>query len=121
MWINGCALTPEQKSDLEKTLKAEVDSFIENSVQGKWDAVYALTTKNLGSAGKLKDNLKKTFPDDGVLTGGEIASMAWEDDKTAKVKINWAFRQGNVSGFSSETFVWILKGDSWKYEGRALR
>ncbi len=122
LWVGGCALTQDEKSNLEKVLKQQVDSFVENSVQGKWDAVYALTTGSLGNADKLKANLKKSLPDNSVLTGGDIASMAWEDDKTAKVKINWAFRQANnAAGFSSETFVWVLKGGTWKYQGRALR
>ncbi len=122
LWMGGCALTQDEKSNLEKVLKQQVDSFVDNSVQGKWDAVYALTTRNLGTADKLKENLKKSLPDNATLTGGEIASMAWEDDKTAKVKINWAFRQANnTPGFSSETFVWVLRGGTWKYQGRALR
>jgi len=119
--VNGCALTADQKSSLEKVLKANVDSFIEDAVQGKWDEVYALTTGKLQTAENLKENLKKSLPDNSTLTGGEVASMAWEDDKTAKVKINWAFRAGSTAGFSSETFVWTLRGGNWKYEGRAIR
>jgi len=119
--MGGCALTAEQKSNLEKTLRQEVESFIDNSVQSHWDTVYGLTNGALGSPNKLKENLRKSLPEDGVLTGGEITSMAWEDDKTAKVKINWAFRQGGALGFSSETFVWTLKGTTWQYQGRALR
>src|ERR1700677_1487931 len=119
--VSGCSLTPEQKNELAKTLKQEVDSFIDNSVQSHWDAVYALTTGSLGSPDKLKENLQKSLPDGSVLTDGDIVSMAWEDDKTAKVKINWAYQQGTVAGFSSETFVWILKGSTWQYLGRALR
>jgi len=121
LFAGGCALTQDQKDELAKTLKQEVDSFIDNTVQSHWDNVYAMTTGSLGSSGKLKENLQKSLPDGSVLTGGDIASMAWEDDKTAKVKINWAFRQGNVTGFSSETFVWVLKGSTWQYLGRALR
>jgi hypothetical protein len=121
LWTGGCALTPDQKEELAKTLKQEVDSFIDNSVQSHWDAVYALTTGSLGSSDKLKENLQKSLPDSSVLTGGDIVSMAWEDDKTAKVKITWDYRQGNTTGFSSETFVWIRKGDNWQYLGRALR
>jgi hypothetical protein len=122
LWMGGCALTQDQKSNLEKVLKQQVDSFVDNSVQGKWDAVYALTTGSFGAADKLRENLKKTLPDNSALTGGDIASMAWEDDSTAKVKINWAFRLANNStGFSSETYVWVLKGSNWKYKGRALR
>jgi len=122
VWVmSGCALTQDQKDDLAKTLKQEVDSFIDNTVQSHWDNVYSMTTGSLGSSEKLKENLQKSLPDGSLLTGGDIASMAWEDDKTAKVKINWAFRQGNVTGFSSETFVWILKGSTWQYLGRALR
>jgi hypothetical protein len=119
--MGGCALTQDQKDQLAQTLKQEVYSFIDNSVQSHWDNVYAMTTGSLGSSEKLRENLQKSLPDGCVLTGGDIASMAWEDDKTAKVKINWAFRQGNVSGFSSETFVWILKGSTWQYLGRAIR
>jgi hypothetical protein len=121
LMISGCALTQDQKDELAKTLKQEVDSFIDNSVQSHWDAVYALTTGSLGSSDKLKENLQKSLPDGSVLTGGDIVSMAWEDDKTAKVKVNWAYRQENTAGYSSETFVWTRKGDSWQYLGRALR
>jgi len=120
-WLGGCALTPEQKSDLEKTLLQEVQSFIDNSVQSHWDAVYALTTGSLGSSDNLKANLQKSLPDNSTLTGGNVVFMAWEDDKTAKVKINWAFQQAGTTGFSSETFVWVLKGAAWQYQGRALR
>jgi hypothetical protein len=119
--INGCALTADQKSSLEKVLKSNVDGFVNDAVQGNWEAVFAITTGKLQTAEKLKENLKKSLPDNSALTGGEVASMAWEDDKTAKVKINWAFRSGSTSGFSSETFVWVLKGGNWKYEGRAIR
>jgi hypothetical protein len=121
LMTGGCALTQDQKDQLAQTLKQEVDSFIDNTVQSHWDNVYAMTTGSLGSSEKLKENLQKSLPDGSSLTGGDIASMAWEDDKTAKVKINWAFRQGNLTGFSSETFVWVLKGSTWQYLGRALR
>jgi hypothetical protein len=97
--MSGCALTQDQKDQLAQTLKQEVDSFIDNSVQSHWDNVYAMTTGSFGSSQKLKENLQKSLPDGSSLTGGDIASMAWEDDKTAKVKINWAFRQGNLTGF----------------------
>lgn len=119
--VVSCALTPEEKANFESALKQEVGSFVDNSVQGKWDAVYALTDESFKNPQELKENLQKSLPEGCTLTGGDIVSMAWMDDKTAKVKINWAFLQGTNAGFSCETFVWILKGASWKYQGRALR
>ncbi len=121
VWLGGCVLTTDQRADLEKSLKQQADSFVDDAVQGHWDKAYALTNGTFPNADKLRENLSKSLPDNGSLTGGDIVSMAWEDDKTAKVKINWVFRQGSSLGYSSETFVWVLKGATWKYQGRALR
>jgi hypothetical protein len=117
----GCALTPEQRAEYEKTLKAQVDGFVDDAVQGHWDKAFALSVGQYQTPDQLRTNLAKSLPDNASLVGGEVASMAWEDDKTAKVKLNWVFRQGSALGYSSETFVWVLKGATWKYQGRALR
>ncbi len=122
IWLGGCALTPEQRSNLEKVLKQEVDSFTDDAVQGHWDQAYAMVNNGaFQNVDQFKANLAKSQPDGSSLISGEVVSMAWEDDKTAKVKINWQFRQGNTTGFSSETYVWVLKSAVWKYQGRALR
>ncbi len=119
--FSGCSLSPDDKVTLEQSLKQNVDTFINGAVQVRWDDAFRLTDGNFSSSDNLREQLTKSWPQDGVVTGGEIASMAWVNDKTAKVKVNWAFQTGSVASFSSETFVWVLKGGSWKYLGRTLR
>ena len=119
--LAGCSMSASEKTSLERSLKQNVDGFVSGSVQNHLDNVLELTDGSFSSPDSLKDHLTKSWPERSTVTGGEIASMSWVGEGTAKVKVNWAFQTGNVMSYTSETFVWILKGGSWKYQGRALR
>ena len=119
--LAGCSLSPEEKVGREQALKQTVDAFSQSIVQGKWDEVFKLSDGGFENSDKLKRLLMKSWAQDGTLTGGEIASMAWVSDTLAKVKLNWTFQLGSVETFSSETFVWAWNGTAWKYKGRSLR
>ena len=114
-------MSAAEKDSLEKSLKQNVDDFITGSVQNHWDTVLRLTDGGFDGADSLRENLAKSWPERSTLTGGEVVTMAWLGDRTAKVKVNWAFQTGSVMSYTSETFVWVLKGGTWKYQGLALR
>ncbi len=114
-------MSADEKAALERSLKENVDGFITGSVQNHWDTVLQLTDGSFEGSDGLKENLTKSWPENSTVTGGEIVSMSWQGEKTAKVKINWAFQTGSAMSYTSETFVWVLKGGDWKYQGRALR
>lgn len=120
-FLGGCSLSPEDKVAREQALQQAVLSFASDVVQGSWPQAYALTDGSLGSADQLKNQLMKSWVRDATLTNGDITSLAWVTDSTAKVKLTWSFQAGSVQSFSNETFVWIWKGNGWKYKGRALR
>ncbi len=117
----GCSISPEEKVGREQALKLMTENFTNLVVQGDWNGVYGMSAGTFDSAEALKTLLKKSWVEDATLTGGQIASMAWINDKTAKVKLNWTFQVGSVQSFSSETFVWSWKGGTWKLLGRSLR
>jgi len=119
--LAGCSLSPEEKVSREQALQQAVLSFASDVVQGSWSQAYALTDGSLGSADQLKNQLVKSWVQDATLTNGDITSLAWVTDNTAKVKLTWSFQAGSVQSFSNETFVWVWKGNAWKYKGRALR
>ena len=119
--ISGCSLSPQEKVAREQALQQTVQSFVSAVVQGNWQQAYALTDGSLGSWDQLKNQLSKTWVQDSTLINGDITSLLWVNESTSKVKLNWSFQTGSVQGYSSETFVWVWKGDAWKYKGRALR
>ena len=117
----GCSLSPEEKVAREQSLKQTVDNFTALATQGDFNGIYGMTDGNFDSADSLKTNLMKSWVQDATLTGGQIASMAWINDSTAKVKLNWIFQAQSVQSHSSETFIWSFKGSTWKFKGRSLR
>ena len=117
----GCSLSPEEKVAREQALKQSVDSFSDSVVQGRWDEAFKLSDGNFENQEKLKGHLMRSWVQDSTLTGGQIASMAWISDSIAKVKLNWSFQTGSVESYSSETFIWVWKGNNWRYSGRSLR
>ncbi len=117
----GCSLTPDEKMSREQTLKQTVDNFSAWAVQGDFNDIYRLTDGGFESPDALKTALMKSWAQDASLTGGQIASMAWVNDSTAKVKLNWVFQALSVRTYSSETFIWAWKSGTWKLRGRALR
>ena len=119
--LTGCSLSPEEKVTREQALKQAMDSFSDSVVQQRWDEAFKLSDGSFENVDKMKSHLMKPWVQDSTLTGGQIASMAWISDTIAKVKLNWTFQTGSVESFSSETFVWVWKGNSWKYRGRSLR
>ncbi len=119
--IAGCAISPEEKMAREQALKQAVESFVSSAVQGDWNGLYQMTDGSFGTPDRLKTQLTQTWVQNAVLTGADVASMAWVNDQTAKVKLNWAFQSQGVISFSSETFVWVWKAKGWKYGGRAIR
>lgn len=119
--VGGCSMTPEEKVSREQALKQAVDNFANSAVQGDFNGIYRMTDGNFDSADSLKAALMKSWVQDATLTGGQIASMAWLNDSTAKVKLNWVFQAQSVQSHSSETFIWNWKSGAWKFKGRALR
>ena len=117
----GCALSPEDKLDREQVLKQQAENFVASAVQGDWEGLFRMTDGSFDSVDKLKAHLTQPWDTAATLTGGSIASMAWVDDSTTKVKINWSFLEGSIASYSSETFVWVWKDGTWKYKGRVLR
>ena len=117
----GCSLSPDQKVGREVALKQAMETFIGTVVAGDWNGVYKMSDGSFDSATNLKASLMKTWVPDSTLNGGEITSLAWINDSTSKVKLNWSFQAGSVQSFSSETYVWVWDGDAWKYKGRTLR
>jgi hypothetical protein len=114
-------MTPEEKVSREQALKQAVDNFTNLAVQGDFTGMYRMTDGNYENADSLKNILTKSWVQDSTLTGGQIASMAWINDSTAKVKLNWVFQAQSVQSHSSETFIWSWKGGNWKLKGRTLR
>jgi len=119
--LAGCSMSPEQRVEREKALKASVEAFNSNAVNGLWNEIYKVSTGDFKDPDALKDHLTQPWNQDAPLVDGMVASMAWMDDGLAKVKVNWLFQKGSVQSFSSETFVWIWKGGKWRYAGRSLR
>lgn len=117
----GCSLSPADKVAREQALQQAVLAFAAAVVQGNWPQAYASTDGTLGTSDQLKSQLTKSWVQDATLTNGDITSLAWVDDHTAKVKLAWSFQAGSVQSFSNETFVWVWHGNGWKYKGRALR
>jgi hypothetical protein len=117
----GCSLSMEDKIAREQVLKQNVDSFVNSVVQGNWNDVIVQSVGDFDSVDSLKKHLMKSWVQDATLIGGQIASLAWVNDSTAKVKLNWSFQSGSVQSFSSETFIWVWKSGTWKYQGRSLR
>ena len=120
-FIAGCSLSSDEKLAREQNLKQSMDTFISSIVQGQWDQVFHLTDGSIENVDKLKSQIMNSWVPDASLTGGVIASMAWVTDKTAKVKVNWAFQSESVQSFSSETYIFVWRDNVWKYKGRALR
>lgn len=119
--LAGCSLSSDEKLAREKGLQQSVLAFVADVVQPNWQEAYRLTDGSLGGPDQLKNQLSQSWVQDATLTNGDVTSMAWVNDSTAKVKLTWSFQAGSVETFSSETFLWIWKGDGWKYKGRALR
>jgi hypothetical protein len=121
VFLGGCSLSPDEKVSREQALKQAIDSFVANVVQSNWNDAYRLCDDSFPNADRLKTQITQSWVPDATLTSGEIASMAWVTDSTAKVKLTWTFQSGSVQTFSNETFVWVWKGNNWKYRGRAIR
>jgi hypothetical protein len=119
--VVSCSITPDEKVSREESLKQNVENFTSWAVQGDFNDIYRLTDGTYDNADSLKAALMKSWAQDASLTGGQIASMAWVNDSTAKVKLNWVFQAMSVRTYSSETFIWAWKGGAWKLRGRALR
>lgn len=119
--LAGCSLSGDEKLAREKGLQQSVLSFVADVVQPNWQEAYRLTDGSLGGPDQLKNQLNQSWVQDATLTNGDVTSMAWVNDSTAKVKLTWSFQAGSVETFSCETFLWIWKGNGWKYKGRALR
>lgn len=121
VFLAGCSLSSEEKANREKGLQQAVLSFVAAVVQPNWQEAYHLTDGSMGSPDQLKNQMTQSWVQDATLTNGDVTSMAWVSDRIAKVKLTWSFQSGSVETFSNETFLWIWKGDGWKYKGRALR
>jgi hypothetical protein len=121
IFIWGCSLSPDEKGSREQALQQAAQNFVGVVVQGNWAEAYRQTDGTLGSSDQLKSQLSQSWVQDGTLIAGDIVSLAWIDDKNAKVKLTWSFQSGSVQSFSSESFVWTWKGNAWKYRGRVLR
>ena len=119
--LGGCSLSPDEKVSREQALKQTVDSFVADVVQANWNDAYRISDGSFPNADRLKTQITQSWVNDATLTSGDIASMAWVTDETAKVKLTWTFQLGSVQSYSNETFVWSWKGNGWKYRGRALR
>lgn len=119
--MTGCSLSPDERVTRERVLQQTVLSFITDVVQTNWAEAYRLTDGSLGSPEQLKSQLMKSWVQDATLTNGDITSMAWMNNGTAKVKLTWSFQAGSVESFDNETFIWAWMGNAWKYKGRALR
>jgi len=117
----GCGISPAEKVVREQALKAASDQFVQRVVQEDWSGVYGMTQAGFGDPEELKENLKKAWPADAVLTGGTVSSMAWMTGSVAKVKISWSFQSGMVQSYSGETFAWEWLKKEWKLKGRVLR
>jgi hypothetical protein len=119
--LAGCSLSPEEKSTREKALKVAIESFVNSSEQSNWDELYRMSAGKFKDADQLREHLMMARVPNATLTGGTIASMAWENNKMAIVKINWSFQAQSVQSLTSETSIWVWKAKNWKYLGRALR
>jgi hypothetical protein len=119
--LAGCSLSPVEKDARVKALKEAIEVFVNSSVQSNWDELYRMSAGKFKDADQLKENLMMIRVPNATLTGGDVASMAWENDKTAIVKINWSFQAQSVQSLASDTTIWVWKAKSWKYLGRAVR
>jgi hypothetical protein len=119
--LAGCSLSPEEKVARERALQQSIKNFIDSSEQSNWEELYRMSAGKFKDSDKLKEHLMMARVPNATLTGGVIASMAWEDNKTAIVKINWSFQAQSVQSLTSETTIWVWKGKNWRYLGRALR
>jgi hypothetical protein len=117
----GCSLSPQEKVAREQSLQQGVQNFVAAVVQGNWQQAYALTDGSPGGWEQLKNQLSKSWVQDSTLISGDITTLLWVNETNAKVKLTWSFQTGSVQSYSSETFVWVWKGDGWKLKGRALR
>jgi hypothetical protein len=117
----GCSLSPQDKLDREQVLKQQAENFVSSAVQGDWEGLFRMTDGSFDNVDKFKAHLTQPWDTSATLTGGSIASMSWVDESTTKVKINWNFQEGSIASYSSETFAWVWKDDTWKYKGRVLR
>jgi hypothetical protein len=120
-FMSGCALSPDDKVTREQLLKQQAQNFVSLAVQGDWDNLFKLTDGSFEGVDRFKVHLTQPWDASSTLTGGSIASMSWVSDSATKVKINWVFQEGSVMSYSSETFAWVWKDDTWKYKGRVLR
>jgi hypothetical protein len=121
LFLAGCSLSDTDKTTREQILQQQVNAFINEAVQSNWSGLFQLSDGSAGDAGSLQKKLKFSWPDGAVLSGADIASMAWVNEKTAKVKINWSFQGQGAQSYSSETFIWIWRDGTWFYRGRAIR
>jgi hypothetical protein len=117
----GCSLSPDEKVSRVQVLKDQAQNFANLAVQKDWDGLFKLTDGSFDSSDKFQAYMTQPWDTTAVLTGGNITSLAWVNDTTTKVKINWIFQEGSILSYSSETFVWVWKDDSWKLRGRTLR
>src|SRR5580658_10374290 len=89
VFYGGCSLSPDEKASREQALKQTVDSFVANVIQADWNDAYRLTDGSFPNADRLKTQIMQSWVTDATLTNGDIASMAWVSDETAKVKLTW--------------------------------
>jgi hypothetical protein len=121
IFLAGCALTPEEKGKREEVLKNSARTFIGAVISNDFNSVYKLTTGRFSSPQALEEHLKQPWSVGPTLMLGTVASMAWVNDSTAKVKVVWTFQQGTQQSYSAETLLWVWKDGAWKYDGRTLR
>ncbi len=119
--VTACSLSPEQKEERIKQLKASTGGFIGAVISGNYADVQKYTTGRFDGAAALEQHLKQPWAVGPTLMLGTVASMAWVNDSTAKVKVVWTFQQGTQQSYSAETLLWVWKGGTWKYDGRTLR
>ncbi|HVM33686.1 MAG TPA: hypothetical protein VMU88_11170 [bacterium] len=119
--LSGCSLSPDEKEGRVQVLKQQVQSFANLAVQKDWDGLFRLTDGSFDGPDKFEAYMTQPWESTAVLTGGNITSLSWVNNSTTKVKINWIFQEGSILSYSSESFVWVWKDDTWKLRGRVLR
>jgi hypothetical protein len=119
--LAGCALSPDEKVNRVQILKQQVQSFVNSAVQKDWDGLFRLTDGSFDNVDHFQSYMTQPWDSTAVLTGGNITSLAWVNDTTTKVKVNWIFQDGSILSYSSETFIWVWVDDNWKLKGRSLR
>lgn len=119
--LTGCALSPAERANRAEVLKHRVRAFTDSTIQKDWDGLFKMTDGSFADSASFEAYMTQPWDAAAVLTGANITSLAWVNDSTTKVKINWIFQEGAILSYSSETFVWVWKDSTWKLMGRVLR